>query len=102
MACSACGSSIAKAQNVGQMVSPQYRAAPPGPCDYNDTILNAQLEKLKWFKDKGLHVKYNYKPALINKYLGIVLTSINSNHKCAYKDILDDISTLVTFITSLQ
>lgn len=101
MGCAACGT-VAKAQNVGQMVSPSYRAEPIGPCEYTDTILNAQLEKVKWFRDKGLHVTYNYKPALINKYQGIILTSINSNNKCAYKKILDDISVLVTFITSLQ
>jgi hypothetical protein len=103
MPCSACGSSVMSANNVGQMVQRNYRVAEPvGPCDYTNQILNAQLEKLNWFKDKGLHVKYGYKPALINKYLGIVLTSINSNHKCTYKEILDQITTLVAFITSIQ
>lgn len=103
MPCSACGSSVMSANNVGQMVQRNYRVAEPvGPCDYDNTILNAQLNKLNWFKDNGLHVKYGYKPALINKYLGIVLTSININNKCMYKDILDDITKLVTFITSLK
>lgn len=103
MSCQTCDQALLLANKTGQMVQKNYRVPEPaGPCEYNDVILTAQLDKLKWFKDKGLHVKHGYKPSLINKYIGIVLTSININNKCAYKDILDETSNLVTFIISLQ
>lgn len=102
MGCSACRNKIAVA-NAGEMVQRNYRVAEPvGPCDYTNEQLTIWADKLKWFKDKGLHVKYNYKPALINKYLGIVLTSININNKCVYKTDLDTMAALILFITSLQ
>ena len=102
MACGTCGSSSVAMGNT-QQVSPNYKVEQNiGPCDYTNEILNVWLDKLKWFKDRGLHVKNNVPPAKINKYLGIVLTSINVNNKCVYKSTLDEIANLITLINGLQ
>lgn len=103
MGCSACGSSVAIA-NGANMVNRNYRVEQQsGPCEYTDEILTVWLDKLKWFKDKGLYVKHNIKGGTINKYIGIVLTSLNVSNKCNYKKSLDnEIQKLVTYITGLQ
>lgn len=103
MGCSSCGTKVI-ASNASNMVSKSYRVQQPvGPCEFTDDILNVWLDKVKWFKDKGLYIKYKVAPATINKYLGILITSININNKCTYKDMLNgEISSLVTFITGIQ
>jgi len=104
MGCSSCGSGTVAQANALNIVNRQYRVQQQaGPCDYTNEILDVWLTKLKWFKDTGLYTKFNVKAGTINKYLGIVLTSINVNNKCNYKTSLDiEIKTLVTFITGLQ
>lgn len=107
MGCSSCGNktnlsntSISTSSNV---LKNQTFNQNQEPCDYTDDILQNWLTKLKWFKDKGYYVKYNVKGSVINKYLGIVLTSMNINNKCQYVDILNgEIKTLVIFITGIQ
>ena len=79
------------------------QVAETGPCDYTVNRLQIYLDKLKWFKTKGLYIKYKIKPGILNKYLGTVQTSININNKCAYKAMMDgEITNLVTLITGLQ
>lgn len=105
MGCSSCNKKVA-VMNAANLVSQDYRVnsqQAAGPCDYTDEILQIWLDKLKWFKDKGLYTKYNVKGATINKYLGIVLTSMNVSNKCVYRNMLDgEIKTLITLITGLQ
>lgn len=72
-------------------------------CDYTDDILKIWVDKLKWFKNKGLYIKHNVPASTVNKYLGILLTSMNVNNKCVYKEILDNkINALIVFITGLE
>lgn len=105
MGCSSCGNKVA-VMNAANMVSREYRVAPEqaqGPCEYTDEILQVWLDKLKWFKDKGHYTKHNVKGATVNKYLGIILTSMNVGNKCVYRNMLDgEIKVLITFITGLQ
>jgi len=103
MPCSSCGKSVA-VMDATNMVNRSYRVQQQaGPCEYNDEILTVWLDKLKWFKDKGLYVKYKVEGKTINKYLGIVITSLNVGNKCNYKDTLDgEIKKLVTFISGIQ
>lgn len=103
MGCSSCGTAVAASlmENKSNVTSYKSQVI-SGPCDYTDEILTIWLDKLKWFKNKGLHVKNNVSPALINKYLGIVLTSLNVSNKCVYKTVLDDIAKLITIINGLQ
>lgn len=104
MGCSSCGGSqIAVASNSNMVNNQRVVQQEVGPCDYTNDILIVWADKLKWFKNKGLYVKYNISGGTINKYLGIILTSININNKCKYRDLLDNgIKQLITFITGLQ
>lgn len=103
MGCSACGAPKAMVANTSQMVSAKYRVEDLGPCDYTDAMLNIYYSKLKWFKDNALYVKHGYKASIVNKYIGIVKTSINVHNKCSYRKELDGpITDLVDLITSLQ
>jgi hypothetical protein len=103
MGCSACGAPrVAMANNTSQMVSAKYRIQDVGECDYTEAMLVDFKKRLNWFKDKALYVKHGYKASAINKYIGIVGTSINIHNKCTYKKELDTISDLVDFIITLQ
>jgi len=103
MGCSSCGKSTAAPLNNVRVSKLQKSIkVPEGPCDYTNEILNVWADKLKWFKNKGLYVNYKVRAGTLNKFIGIVLTSINVNNKCNYKKELDnEIKTLVTFITGI-
>lgn len=103
MGCSACGAPrVATATNTAQMVSPKYRVQEVIDCDYTTAMLKDYKNRLTWFKDKALYVQHGYKASLMNKYIGIVITSINIDNKCVYKKELDAITDLVNFIITLQ
>jgi len=103
MGCSSCGSKSVSSNSVNLVNKSSRVQQQEGPCEYTNEILDVWLTKLKWFKDNGFYVRYNIKAGTINKYIGIVLTSINVNKKCSYKQLLDnEIKKLVTFITGLQ
>jgi hypothetical protein len=102
MGCSICGSKVASTLRTGEMVSINYRIKQnQGPCEYTVEQLRFFEEKLMYFKDKALYVKQNMKPSLVNKYIGIVLTSLNINNRCMYKEKLDKIKDLVDLIITL-
>jgi hypothetical protein len=104
MGCSSCAAAAAaraaSAQNKVSNVSSS--SVTTEECLYTDYMLNVWLVKLKWFKDTGTYVRYNVAPSLLNKYLGVVLTSLNVNNKCVYKLVLDDISKLITVINGIE
>lgn len=103
MGCSSCGgssvssnpSSFVYAKNLSQVESLE-------PCEYTNEMLNDYLNRLYWFKDTGKFIQQKITPATINKYLGIVLTSLNINYKCTYKKDLAAITDLVNLIITLQ
>ena len=102
MGCAVCGQKAVYNQQTVQKTSLKYNIASQESCDYTTLMLNNFNEKLVWFKDKGLYVKYNIPAKTINKYIGIVLTSLNISNKCMYKPILDKVSDLVDLIITLQ
>jgi len=71
-------------------------------CIYNNTNLLDFKNRLIWFKDSGLYIENNISIALLNKYIGTVISSINIQEKCTYKQILDEVNELVNFIITLQ
>lgn len=71
-------------------------------CDYTIEMLQDFESKLVWFKNTGLFLNYNITPATMNKYLGIVLTSLNILNHCMYKETLDKVSDLCDLIISIQ
>lgn len=77
-------------------------SVPEGPCDYTQEMLTNFKENLTWFKSSGLLGKYNVKPSVLNRYLGLVITSMNINKKCTYKDDLEKITDLVDLIITLR
>lgn len=101
MGCRACGSASVPPPNTVARMNPTQQAV-VGPCDYNIDRLKDMNARLVWFKSKGLFVKYNVTSKKLNQYIGIVLTSLNINNKCTYKNILDEASNLVDLIISIQ
>lgn len=104
MGCSACAAASAARAAAANNTSFSSKSTQlsQGDCPYTDEILNVWLTKLKWFKDKGLYVKYKIEARLLNKYLGVVITSLNVNNKCVYRKVLDDVADLITAINGLE
>ena len=72
------------------------------PCEYTDEIFEIWLTKLKWFKNKGVYVKYNIAASTVNQYLGLVLTSLNAYNKCVYASRFAEIEKVITLINGIQ
>jgi len=102
MPCAACGAKAVYNQQSVQRTSLKSNSINQEECQYTTAILKDFNEKLVWFKDKALYIKYNISSATINKYIGTVLTALNSYNKCLYKSILDKVSDLVDLIITLQ
>jgi hypothetical protein len=103
MACRSCGASSPIPPQRSQVnFSNRVQQVDPGPCDYTNDMLKDFNNKLVWFKNKALYVKYGVKAGTLNKYIGIVLTSLNISDKCMYKNILDQAAGLVDLIVSIQ
>lgn len=105
MGCSACSGKAAISNDTAGMVSTNYRVeakANAGPCEYGNSDFQNWYDKLIWFKDRGLYVQHNIAASTINKYLGILLTSININNKCTYQNDFPEIIDVVSLIVTLQ
>ena len=101
MGCSTCGGGgSVTTQNRSTNIKKQ--SVSTDFCSYTEAILNRWYDKLVWFKSTALYIKYNIKASTINKYLGIVLSSINMNNKCYFKDNLDEMTDTINLIASLQ
>lgn len=101
--CGGCAARAAIANNTAMMVSPSYRVKQDvGPCEYSIPMLQDFHIKLVWFKDKALYRKHNILPKTMNKYIGIVLSALNTPNRCTYRSDLDKISDLVDFIVTIQ
>jgi len=99
MGCTRCGAKSPLIQNVVHNYSV---AAPVQDCPYTVAMLKDFNDKLEWFKSKRLFAQYNILAKTINKYLGVVLTSLNVNNRCMYKEQLDIISDVVDLIVTIQ
>lgn len=104
MGCSACAAKSALIHNnTSMMVSPAYRVQQnTGPCEFTVEMLQDFNKKLTWFKDKALYRKHDILPKTMNKYIGIVLSALNTPNRCVYQKDLETISDLVDFIVTLQ
>ena len=103
MPCATCAAKAAIQPTAVQRVkTTNYIQNSQEPCEYSIEMLHDFDEKLVWFKNNGLYLNYNITPATINKYIGIVLTSLNVYNHCMYKDTLDKVSDLCDLITTLQ
>lgn len=100
MACGSCKANALLYVNKTYTSSSNYIVDPN--CPYNNEILGQFEENLKWFKSTSSYIQAGYKASLINKYIGIVLTSINSHNKCYYKDLLDEIQNVIDQIIIIR
>lgn len=100
MPCATCGAKTPLIQNTVQ----HYSVTAPviQNCEYTVEMLKDFNDKLEWFKSKKLFSQYNILAKTINKYLGVVITSLNVNNRCMYKDQLDIISDIVDLIVTIQ
>lgn len=67
-------------------------------CPFTNTILQNYQTKIVRFRDKGKYLSLGITAAIINRYIGVLKTSINIDQKCTYKDILYQIQDLVNTI----
>lgn len=103
MPCATCGAKAAIQHSAIQRVqTTNYLQNSQEPCEYSVEMLRDFEEKLVWFKNNGLYLKHNIAPVTMNKYIGIVLTSLNIHNRCMYRNILDKISDVCDLITTLQ
>lgn len=103
MPCGACAARAALPNNVSMKVSPAYRIQQEaGPCEYSVEMLQDFHAKLVWFKDRALYRKHNILPKMMNKYIGIVLSALNTPNRCTYRKDLDAISDLSDLIVTVQ
>ena len=103
MGCSACGAASVinnGARSFSRKVN--VEESDPGPCEYSKVMLEDFEERLVWFKEKGLFIQYNVQAKSLNKYIGIVKTSLNILNRCKYRIILSKVSDLVDLIITLQ
>lgn len=106
MGCSTCGRSAAmraaSSQALKLATSPSVQSVVDPNCPYTQEMLLNFKSKLIWFKDSGKYLTLNLTPGVLNRYIGLVLTSININNKCTYQTELNNIQDLVNTITLLQ
>lgn len=103
MPCGACAAKSALISNASMMVSPAYRVKQEtGPCEFTVPMLQDFHTKLLWFKDRALYRKHNITPKIMNSYIGIVLSALNTPQRCTYREKLNLISDLVDFIVTIQ
>lgn len=104
MACGACAAASAANKNGQQVVNASYKISQQvaGPCEYSIAMLQDFDAKLIWFKDTGKYRKEGILPRTMNKYIGIVRSSINVPNRCTYKEELDKIADLVNLIVIIQ
>lgn len=100
MGCASCGAAAA-VTIVAPFKPNNVAPASDEPCDYNNENLQDFYNKLVWFKQTGKYFGVLDGPTL-NMYLGRVLTSLNTNQKCAWKDDMDKVADLVVYINTLQ
>lgn len=104
MPCGACAAKSALIHNnTSMMVAKAYRVQQnTGPCEFTVDMLKDFNSKLTWFKDRALYRKYDILPKTMNKYIGIVLSALNTPNRCNYKKDLETISDLVDLIVTVQ
>lgn len=103
MGCSSCGNKVLVNRSPGNVISSKHKVSENiGPCEYNNEVLQNFYNQLIYFKDYAVYVKYKIPAKTVNKYIGIVLTSMNVSNKCMYRDTLEKISDLVDLIISIR
>lgn len=90
------------AKNTISMVSKSYRVTEASDCEFTMDQLEGWKDKLICFKDKGLYKTYNVTPALLNRYIGVVLSAINLFPKspCAFQNQLNEIETFMVVVNN--
>lgn len=96
MACDNCKNRALKQQAAKNNV-PKVNYEPID-CDYDLEKLQDWNNKLNCFKEKSLFKQYNVSGQLLNKYMGIVLSALNSKNPCYFKEKLDQISSFILII----
>lgn len=99
MAC--CGGSLA-INNQARVYSPARSVVFSGPCDYTYEMLTSFNEHLVWFKSKALYVTHKMSASTLNSHIGTVLSAMNTNNPCRFKEKLDLIADYVSFIVTLR
>jgi hypothetical protein len=108
MPCATCGSASRAVAPSGQnyfnrQQSQAAQIVATGPCDYTVDVLKVWAEKLTCFKQKGLYVSYNVRPADLNRALGDVLSAINyPTFPCYYQKELDRAQTIINIVISSE
>lgn len=104
MACGTCGARAAAAaaqnnniSNANFSTSYQNQQSTE-PCEFSHDQLVFFKQKMIELKDSGKYIAKGIKPATMNQYIGILLTSLNINNKCTYRTYLQTISDLVSIL----
>jgi len=99
MGCSACA---AKAASI---YTPQQYSTPPSmeDCSYTVGVLEVWKNKINCIKTNEYYSQHNTNEAIINSYLGFILSGIaNPDYICKYKIQYDEISSLIILIVNKQ
>lgn len=83
---------------VNQPVSPVLQPIDEN-CDFTLEMVVEWKTKLFCVRDNDLIVQSGILPSTFNIYLGIVLSCINSNSACYFKDYLPDIQNYINNLT---
>lgn len=105
MGCSGCAAAAAIAaanRRPAIKITPEQLVEINANCEFSQSMLQNFKSKLVWYKDSGKYFSKGITPAVLNRYIGLVLTSINIKNKCTYRLELFQIQDLVSIITLEQ
>jgi hypothetical protein len=102
MGCSACGAKAFVHTSNFRVANQRVAQITSGPCEYTVPMLEDFHRKLIWFKNRALYRKHNIAPAKMNRYIGIVLSSLNVPNRCTHQVMLNEISDVVDLIVTVQ